>query len=107
MYKVVKVDSWLRQQICTDGKPSKYGKPKLFKTEKEAQKWINKAFNVSSASGPTIDFHTMFTSTKMNQVQVDNDADLDHLFDDGIGDDDDDDNTEINSLSDVFPDLKW
>lgn len=42
MYKVVKVDSWLRQQICADGKPNKYGKPKLFKTEKEAQKWIDK-----------------------------------------------------------------
>ena len=42
MYKVVKVDGWLRQQICTDGKASKYGKPKLFKTGKEAQKWIDK-----------------------------------------------------------------
>ena len=42
MYKVVKVDSWLRQQICIDGKASKYGKPKLFKTEKEAKKWIDK-----------------------------------------------------------------
>lgn len=41
MYKVVKVDGWLRQQICTDGKASKYGKAKLFKTEKEAQKWID------------------------------------------------------------------
>lgn len=74
---------------------------------KTTQKWINKAFNVSSASGPTIDFHTMFTSAKMSQVQADNNDDLDHLFDDGVGDDDDDDNTEINSLSDVFPDLKW
>ena len=42
MYKVVKVDRWVRQQICTDGKASKYGKPKLFKTGKEAQKWIDK-----------------------------------------------------------------
>ena len=75
---------------------------------KTTQKWINKAFNVSSASGPTIDFHTMFTSAKMSQVQADNNNDdLDHLFDDGVGDDDDDDNTEINSLSDVFPDLNW
>ena len=68
---------------------------------------INKAFNVSSSNGPQIDFHTMFTSAKMSQVQADNNDDLDHLFDDGVGDDDDDDNTEINSLSDVFPDLKW
>lgn len=42
MYKVVKVDGWLRQQICTDGKANKYGNPKLFKTEREAQKWIDK-----------------------------------------------------------------
>ena len=74
---------------------------------KTTQKWINKAFNVSSSNGPQIDFHTMFTSAKMSQVQADNNDDLDHLFDDGVGDDDDDDNTEINSLSDVFPDLKW
>ena len=72
---------------------------------KTAQKWINKAFNVSSASGQTIDFHTMFTSAKIKQVQADNDDDLAHLFDDGVGDDDDDDNTKINSISDVFPDL--
>ena len=44
MYKVVKVDRWGRQQICTDGKASKYGKPKLFKTEKEAKKWIDKEY---------------------------------------------------------------
>lgn len=43
MYIVVKAekDRVFRQQICTDGKPSKYGKPKLFKTKKEAQKWVD------------------------------------------------------------------
>lgn len=74
---------------------------------KTAQKWINKAFNVSTSNGPQIDFHTMFTNAKMSQVQTDNDADLEHLFDDGVGDDNDDDSTEINALSDVFPDLNW
>ena len=42
MYIIVKVDGWMRQQICTDGKPDKYGEPKLFKTEREAWKWVSK-----------------------------------------------------------------
>lgn len=41
MYKVVKVDGTLRQQICIDGKASKYGVTKIFQTEEEAQKWID------------------------------------------------------------------
>lgn len=41
MYKVVKVKGWVRQQICTDGKPDKYGDPKLFRTRREAQKWVS------------------------------------------------------------------
>lgn len=41
MYKVVKVEGWVRQQICTDGKPDKYGDPKLFRTRREAQKWAS------------------------------------------------------------------
>lgn len=42
MYKVVKVDGWQRQQIDTTGKPNRYGKPKLFNTKKDANKWIEK-----------------------------------------------------------------
>lgn len=43
MYKVIKViDGWSRQQIDVTGVPNRYGKPKLFKTKKEAQKWIDK-----------------------------------------------------------------
>lgn len=43
MYKVIKViDGWSRQQIDITGVPNRYGKPKLFKTKKEAQKWIDK-----------------------------------------------------------------
>ena len=43
MYKVIKViDGWHRQQIDVNGVPNRYGNPKLFKTKKEAQQWIDK-----------------------------------------------------------------
>lgn len=43
MYKVIKViDGWSRQQIDVTGVPNRYGKPKLFKTKKKAQEWIDK-----------------------------------------------------------------
>lgn len=40
MFRIVMVDGWYRAVICTDNKPSKYGKPKDFKTLKEAKKWV-------------------------------------------------------------------
>lgn len=42
MYKIIEVDIGIRSQIDTKGKPNKYGEPKLFKTVKEAQKWIDR-----------------------------------------------------------------
>lgn len=42
MYKVIKVDGWIRQQIDKTGIPNRYGEAKLFKTKKDAQKWIDK-----------------------------------------------------------------
>lgn len=42
MFHVIKVDGWIRACICTDNKADKYGKPKEFKTRKDAQKWIDK-----------------------------------------------------------------
>lgn len=41
-FKVVEVDGYIRTTICKDGKPNKYGEPKLFKSLKEAQSWIDK-----------------------------------------------------------------
>lgn len=42
MYHIVKVDGLWRAAICTDGKPSKYGKPQKFSSYKEAEEWIAK-----------------------------------------------------------------
>jgi len=41
MLHVIKVDGWIRACICTDNKADKYGKPKEFKTRKDAQRWID------------------------------------------------------------------
>ena len=41
MYKIVEINGIIREQICKDGKPSKYGEAKIFKTKKDAQKWID------------------------------------------------------------------
>ena len=41
-YYVVCVDGKIRQVIDTTGTPNRYGKPKIFKSKKEAQKWIDK-----------------------------------------------------------------
>ena len=42
MYRIVKVDGAIRQSIDKTGVPNRYGEPKLFKTKKDAQKWIDK-----------------------------------------------------------------
>lgn len=42
MYKIIEVDNGIRSQIDTKGKPNKYGDPKLFKSKKDAQKWIDR-----------------------------------------------------------------
>ena len=42
MYKIIEVDNGIRSQIDIKGKPNKYGEPKLFKTVKDAQKWIDR-----------------------------------------------------------------
>ena len=42
MYRIVKVDGAIRQSIDKTGAPNRYGEPKLFKTKKDAQKWIDK-----------------------------------------------------------------
>lgn len=39
---IVEVDGIIRSAICKDGKANKYGEPKIFKTLREAQKWIDK-----------------------------------------------------------------
>ena len=39
---IVEVDGWLRSAIDEKGKPNKYGKPKLFKTREDAEKWVEK-----------------------------------------------------------------
>ena len=41
-FKIVEVDGFIRAAICKNGKADKYGEPKLFKTYREAQKWIDK-----------------------------------------------------------------
>lgn len=41
-FKIVEVDGFMRTAICKDGKANKYGEPKLFKTLREAQNWIDK-----------------------------------------------------------------
>lgn len=41
-YIVYCVGGWYRAIIDTSGQPNKYGKPKLFKTKKAAQEWINR-----------------------------------------------------------------
>lgn len=43
MFCVVEVDGFIRSCIDEKGKPNKYGKPKLFKTKKEAEKWIERS----------------------------------------------------------------
>ena len=40
MFYVVEIDGIIRSLIDTTGKANKYGKPKLFKTEKDAEAWI-------------------------------------------------------------------
>lgn len=42
MFKVVEVNGFIRAQIDTKGNPNKYGEPKVFQTEKDAKKWIEK-----------------------------------------------------------------
>lgn len=42
MYRIVKVDGAIRQSIDKTGVANRYGEPKLFKTKKEAQQWIDK-----------------------------------------------------------------
>lgn len=42
MYRIVKVDGAIKQSIDKTGVPNRYGEPKLFKTKKDAQKWIDK-----------------------------------------------------------------
>ena len=42
MYRIVKVDGFIKQSIDKTGVPNRYGEPKLFKTKKYAQKWIDK-----------------------------------------------------------------
>ena len=39
---IVEVDGWLRSAIDEKGKPNKYGKPKLFKTREDAEKWVER-----------------------------------------------------------------
>ena len=41
-YIVVEVDGHLRSAIDEKGKPNKYGRPKLFKTRKDAEKWVER-----------------------------------------------------------------
>lgn len=41
MYIIVRIDGVAKRAICTNGKPDWYGTPKLFKTKKAAQEWIN------------------------------------------------------------------
>ena len=71
------------------------------------QKWINKSLKPKAKPG--LNFHQMFAagSPQVQQLTDDKLDELCNLFDDGNCDNDDDDNTGINSLSDVFPDLKW
>ena len=40
MIIIVKKDGPLRQAICKDGRPSKYGTPKDFGTRRAAEQWI-------------------------------------------------------------------
>lgn len=40
MYNIVEVDGIIRACICTNNKADKYGTPKVFKTRKDAKKWI-------------------------------------------------------------------
>ena len=42
MWYIVEIEEYLVRQICTNNKPDKYGKRKLFKTKKEAQQWIDR-----------------------------------------------------------------
>lgn len=42
MYIIVEVDGFIRSAIDKTGKANKYGEPKLFKTKKDAQKWIDR-----------------------------------------------------------------
>lgn len=42
MYNVVWVDGFMRACIDEKGKANKYGKPKLFKTKKDADAWVKK-----------------------------------------------------------------
>lgn len=42
MYKIIEIDMGIPYPIDTKGRPNKYGEPKLFKTVKEAQKWIDR-----------------------------------------------------------------
>ena len=41
-YYIVKVDGKIRQAIDKTGVANRYGEPKLFKTKKDAQKWIDR-----------------------------------------------------------------
>ena len=42
MYKIVYVDGIYRANIDTKNSVNKYGKPRLWKTRKEAEHWIEK-----------------------------------------------------------------
>lgn len=74
---------------------------------KTMQKWINKSLKPKAKPG--LNFHQMFAAGSPQNPSLTDDKldELCNLFDDGTCDNDDDDNTEINSISDVFPDLKW
>lgn len=41
MYYVIEVDGFMRSCIDTQGRPNKYGTPKVFRSRKAAQHWID------------------------------------------------------------------
>lgn len=42
MFCIIEIDGCIRSMIDTMGKANKYGKPKLFKTKRDAEAWISK-----------------------------------------------------------------
>lgn len=42
MFRIIEVDGIIRSCICKNNKADKYGEPKNFETQKDAEEWIKK-----------------------------------------------------------------
>lgn len=54
-YYIVEIDGRIHSAIDVENKPNKYGKPKIFKTEEDARRWIAKR----SYKGMTVKYDIM------------------------------------------------